>query len=276
MVDSQGNVVKASGDKIELMAGMHYGEERSFLVWLASENDTVAIKGSQGETPDGIWPDVIGLSTREVALTGFRDTACVTTENVNWWINEIRLDGQQSYRPTLEETEKMAAGELVKIGCGWLVVEREGRKLTIMADVNDGKPRNFSIRLQSGDYFDEIKGTQDEAVIGHWPDMIGLSQDRIAFSAEGGTVSCSTNAKAYWWIPKIEIDGETHLTSSKEQMKCGEERTFNKSIGWLSVKRDGDMIYVTAQPNDTGKERSFNIVLQSGNWYSHIYGTQAG
>lgn len=40
------------------------------------------------------------------------------------------------------------------------------------------------------------------------------------------------------------------------------------------MKRDGENLYVTAQPNNTGKERTFKVVITAGNAGDTLYGTQ--
>ena len=267
--------VRRSGDVIELVAEDNFGPERTFCVTVASETDTVTINGTQKDLLIGQWDDNIKLSEKEVTLSWTGDTARITTEGRHWWIDGIRLNGELYYEPTLTERETLARTGSFDVVCDWLKVSCRDYVITLIAAPNGPEVRTFDISLSSGDYFDNITGRQEgEPLTGYWGDIIGLEPDSIAFTAAGGTAECTTE-NINWAVCQIEVDGDITVSTLPEREQCYDYHVFEKTVEWLTVRADGDRLYVTAAPNTTGRERRFCIVLEAGDCFNNLYGVQS-
>ena len=263
--------VSYADGNIQLTATANNGPERRFNIILASQSDTVTVTGSQNALT---LDEAIGLSFNNVTLDGFADTINISTEGKQWWIGSIALDGETRYSLTKEEKETLQNTGNFEKECDWLTVKCESHKITLAAKPNPGKARTFSITVETEYYTDTIAGKQNMIKIGQWPDQIKLSADSATFTAEGGTQRFATGGEQDWSIVEIDIDGDIHPASYEERMACAYEHSFNKTTGWLTVKREDEFLYVTVEPNTTGKDRTFTVTLQYGDWYSNLYGTQ--
>ena len=267
--------VRRSGDVIELVAEDNFGPERTFYVTVASETDTVTINGTQKDLLIGQWDDNIKLSEKEVTLSWTGDTARITTEGRHWWIDGIRLNGELYYEPTLTERETLARTGSFDVVCDWLKVSCRDYVITLIAAPNGPEVRTFDISLSSGDYFDNITGRQEgEPLIGYWGDIIGLEPDSIAFTAAGGTAECTTE-NVNWAVCQIEVDGDITVSTLPEREQCYDYHVFEKTVEWLTVRANGNRLYVTAAPNTTGRERRFCVVLEAGDCFNNLYGVQS-
>ena len=268
--------VRRSGDVIELVAEDNFGPERTFYVTIASETDTVTINGTQKDLLIGQWDDNIKLSEKEVTFswTG-DDTARISTEGRGWSIYSISLNGETSYLSSSEERMQFVRTGSFDVVCDWLKVSCRDYVITLIAAPNGPEVRTFDISLSSGDYFDNITGRQEgEPLIGYWGDIIGLEPDSIAFTATGGTVECTTE-NINWAVCQIEVDGDITVSTLPEREQCYDYHVFEKTVEWLTVRADGNRLYVTAAPNTTGRERRFCIVLEAGDCFNNLYGVQS-
>ena len=270
--------VRRNGDELELAVEDNYSIERYFWLRLVNESDTLILHGTQAEAPIGKSPDLIGLSETELELSGDWETVRISTKGQGWWINNIRLDGEVRYTPTLGENEKLVATGEFYARCDWLEVKCENYDIIISVGPNDVvNERTFRIELQAGNYFDAIEGRQGEMPIpGFGSSPIVATPDSLVLSSEGGTSHTDVESSVGWNVCQIDIDGETYSMTLEERMKYDDEHEFEKTVKWLTVKHDGKgRITVCTEPNNTGQERKFEVLLESGNWYEHIYGVQA-
>ena len=105
-------------------------------------------------------------------------------------------------------------------------------------------------------------------------DIIGLEPDSIAFTAAGGTAECTTE-NVNWAVCQIEVDGDITVSTLPEREQCYDYHVFEKTVEWLTVRADGNRLYVTAAPNTTGRERRFCVVLEAGDCFNNLYGVQS-
>lgn len=270
--------VRRNGGELELVVEDNYSIERYFWLRLVNESDTLVLQGTQAEAPTGKWPDLIGLSEKNLELSGDWETVRISTKGQGWWINAIRLDGEMKYMPTLGEKEKLAATGEFYTQCDWLEVKCENYDIIISVGPNNVvKERTFRIELEAGDYFDAIEGRQKEMPVpGFGPSPIVATPDSLTLATEGGISHTDVESPVGWNVCQIDIDGETYSMTLEERMKYDDEHEFEKTVKWLTVKHDGTgRITVCTEPNNTGQERKFEVLLESGNWYEHIYGVQA-
>lgn len=205
------------------------------------------------------------------------------TETVNigsdkgWWIAGISTDensGKNTVTPTADEMAAMASGGAYEATYQWLSVKRNGGNIEItINDMNHGD-RTFRITLATAKATAVITGTQEALLTGNMGDNIKLKPREVTFTAEGGTKMCTTDKDSKWTINNIRTDDESFVLSLAEREKCRDERKFEKTCGWLTVKRDGDNLYVTVEPNGTGQERKFSVTLTAGDTGNYLSGTQ--
>lgn len=157
--------------------------------------------------------------------------------------------------------------------CDWLNVKVDDWTLNISADINYGGERTFRINVEAGGYSEYINGTQEELTTGT-DTPINLKPKQVTIPAEGGTQTCTTDKDIAWIIHCTDIDGKTYYTSLAEKENCADTGKFEKTYEWLTVRRDGEKLYVTAEPNNIGKERTFKVSLTAGNAGDTLYGTQ--
>lgn len=268
--------VKRAGSGIEVAVGMTDRAERTCRLTLATEDTTATVTVVQSDWITGDWDDNIGLSTKSVTLNGAGEPVTIKTEGKNWWIATIKVDGEILYNFIEDGTENrnMYQTGLFNLKCGWLKVNVEDWTLSISADMNHGAERTFKITLESGDYFDHIDGNQEELLTGTGT-PINLSPTSVTLPAGGGTLCCTTNEKCTnWTILDITIDGKTYKSTLNEWNEWSYMSTFEKTCEWLTVKRDNEKLYVTAEPNTTGKERIFTVRLFADDMHDVLNGTQ--
>lgn len=220
------------------------------------------------------WGDVIGLSTHEVTLNGAGEPVTVNTKGKSWWITTIEIDGKIIYHLT-DSSENWNMPQTGKFyqKCDWLNVKADDWTLNISADTNYEESRTFKICLSAGDYFDYINGTQEELMTGGGT-PINLKPKQVTIPAEGSTQTCTTDKDIAWIIHCTYINDNIYYATLDEKENCADTGKFEKTYEWLTVKRDGENLYVTAQPNNTGKERTFKVVITAGDAGDTLYGTQ--
>lgn len=267
--------VKRAGSGIEVAVGMIDCAKRTCRLTLATEDTTATVTVVQSDWITGDWDDNIGLSTKSVTLNGAGEPVTIKTEGKNWWIATIKVDGEILYNFIEDGTENrnMYQTGMFNQKCGWLKVNVEDWTLSISADMNHGAERTFKITLESGDYFDHIDGNQEELLTGTGT-PINLSPTSVTLPAGGGTQTCTTDEGVNWVINDITVDGNIYCTTLQEKNECIDTGTFENTYEWLTVKRDGNKLIVTTEPNTTGKERTFNIQLTAGNTGATLRGTQ--
>lgn len=268
--------VKRAGSGIEVAVGMIDCAKRTCRLTLATEDTTATVTVVQSDWITGDWDDNIGLSTKSVTLNGAGEPVTIKTEGKNWWIATIKVDGEILYNFIEDGTENrnMYQTGMFNLKCGWLKVNVEDWTLSISADMNHGAERTFKITLESGDYFDHIDGNQEELLTGTGT-PINLSPTSVTLPAGGGTLYCTTNEKCTnWTILDITIDGKTYKSTLNEWNEWSYMSTFEKTCEWLTVKRDNEKLYVTAEPNTTGKERIFTVRLFADDMHDVLNGTQ--
>lgn len=217
----------------------------------------------------------IGLSESVVAFTtGFSDTVSIDVEGERWWVDKVVVEDTTALVDRADK-DAMAEGEDFSTVCRWLTVSRTGGKLELAVEDNFViDERSFSVMLASESDTVTIEGKQNGVLTGYVGDIIGLEPDSVTFTAEGGTAECSTD-EANWDVIQIKVDGETTTSTLDERNEQHRTGKFEKTIDWLTVKADGVKLYVTTAPNDTGRERKFEVVLECGDCFNTLYGTQA-
>ena len=267
--------VKVDDWTLNISADMNYEESRTFKIGLSAGDYFDYINGTQEELTTGKWNDNIGLSTKSVTLNGAGEPVTVTTEKKYWWITSIEVDGETLYNFGYDNTENRNMYQTGKFNkqCDWLNVSVDDWTLSISADMNYEEGRTFKINLQSGDYHGCIDGTQEKLMTGTGT-PVNLKPKQVTIPASGGTQTCTTDKDVAWVIHCTYIDDKIYYATLDEKENCADTGTFENTYEWLTVKRDGEKLYVTAEPNNTGKERTFIVDIAAGDAGDTLYGTQ--
>ena len=265
--------VKRAGSGIEVAVGMIDCAKRTCRLTLATEDTTATVTVVQSDWLTG-YTTPINLSPSNVTLpAGGGTQTCTTDEEAKWTIDYVKIDETQ-YNSTLQEKEECGRTHVFNKTYEWLTVKREGNKVIVTAEPNNtGRERTFEVYLFGGDTFSILRGTQEAALTGGGT-SINLSPTSVTLPADGGIQTCTTADGVNWVINNIDVDGKMYYTTLQEKNECIDTGTFEKTYEWLTVKRDGNKLTVTTEPNTTGKERTFNIQLTAGNAGATLHGTQ--
>ncbi|WP_170154658.1 BACON domain-containing protein [Mangrovibacterium diazotrophicum] len=108
---------------------------------------------------DGLWDDIIKLSTKEVSLAATGGSATITTEGESWWVYGASLDDDIYYYDAVELDLSSAPYTLDE---DQFSIERSDlTTIVVSMDANTtGAERTLIVYLEAGDYFDSIKVTQ--------------------------------------------------------------------------------------------------------------------
>lgn len=267
--------VKRAGSGIEVAVGMIDCAKRTCRLTLATEDTTATVTVVQSDWITGTGTP-IELEPNDMTMPAGGGTLCCTTNEkcTNWTILDITIDGK-TYKCTLNEWIEWSYTSTFEKTCEWLTVKRDNDKLYVTAEPNTtGKERIFTVRLFAGDMHDVLNGKQEGELITGLTTPINLSPSNVTLPADGGMQTCTTADGVNWVINNIDVDGKMYYTTLQEKNECIDTGTFEKTYEWLTVKRDGNKLTVTTEPNTTGKERTFNIQLTAGNAGATLHGTQ--
>lgn len=119
----------------------------------------LACKSDNQEVIDGLSQDTIGLSEKNIYFDSSKSSEIILTKGKKWWITSIETNEKII---TPEYTANTFLNN-IKITDEWFQVERVDSQ-TIVIEVIDNvyeRPREFSIVLQSNDYFDYVLVKQE-------------------------------------------------------------------------------------------------------------------
>lgn len=240
----------------------------SFISCANDDNDPV---GYTKEVDD----QIVVLKDTTLLYSLFAETKVMNVGvDKGWWIDEISTDGS-TVRPTDEEKNIMTDGGWYEAECEWVSVKRSGSSLEVSVDDNDYEARSFKIVLASVDTAATITGMQEERSAGRWDDVINLTPVNMTFAAVGGTQFSTTNEDYPGWnIVTVTVGEETYVISLEDRELCSGKNIFEKTYEWVSIRRDKEKLYVTTEPNTTGKERTFSIRLSYGDLFVALQGRQ--
>lgn len=233
---------------------------------------------SDNENPS---PGTVRLSSKEVIFEQEGNSVSIDTEGRSWWFNRISATDEDNnttiYELTSDEKKTLAETGNFEAACGWLTVKCENHRINLHATENASvNTRACEITVQAGEYSDVIKGRQNGWMTGGGEDDIKLRPAELKFSKAGGTQT-ATAEDTGWGITQIRLsDGSSLIISEEDFMKCVKEHAFEKTFGWVTVKRDGAAISITAKPNATGGERSCAIHLQHMDNFKQLRCVQEG
>ena len=257
--------VAVEGNAITLTAAENPGWDRTFGIDVAAYGCASRIEGRQLAATD----DTPLTATPDNVLMSFRGgTATIETSKTNWWIASLTVDGTE-YAPYAAEGRSVGerpTDRTVDKVFGWLGVKVEGSLLILSAEKNRKQADNqtFAITLTDGTQECTVNGLQ--YCIIREPDEnaeIKVSPDEVEFGLEGGEVAVKTTNYENWWFSFIKVDGELqdlglHLQEDRDLLT--KKRIFKRTLDWLTVEVVGaDGLRLTAAPNTTGQERTFEV-----------------
>lgn len=222
------------------------------------------------ETPlEELQENSVELSTTEVDFDGGTLTKAVYVmngEEGGWYIASVTVDGEETLLSEAEQ-EAMRNGEGFERTFDWLTVSVEGGVISLTTDEAGLEERTFSIALVAGGETILISGRQAAAALDDGP--IVAVPDSVHFDFEGGTATVETG-KDTWWVARIVVDGKEYPIYEDDAPIQLENRAFEKTFDWLTVKVEGTQLVLTATRNgvhDNGIDdvfRECSIVLTTG------------
>ena len=99
-----------------------------------------------------------------------------------------------------------------------------------------------------------------------------MNPKEVVAGAEGGTLRATT--ESFWWINSIKVDETVYYSTREENHLCFAEKIFEKTVEWLTVKREQNDVVLTLEANRTGRERTFEVRLGEGDFYCFLTGIQ--
>ena len=217
------------------------------------------------EHPDVTAENPLGLSDTIIVFYAEESIDSVQTRKTGWGLDAVEVEG---HLYQVAEAEKNADGSYT---FEWLTVKSSDREIVVSAIKNEGAMRRFILRLLFGDRTIEISGRQ-YAPIGWIPDVIQLNPKEVVAGAEGGTLRATT--ESFWWINSIKVDETVYYSTREENHLCFKEMIFEKTVEWLTVKREQNDVVLTLEANRTGRERTFEVWLGEMNYYCCLNGIQ--
>lgn len=211
----------------------------------------------------------IELSETELDLDGNGGEYYVSATKTGWTPTSIEVDGVEFM---IDNTNGEYSGTF-----GWVALKCSDNEIRFTTNANYDKERSFVLNINADGKTIKLPGNQKKIVggvemEGIWKDVIKPSPRDVVVDAAGGNFRSTT--QGFWWID-IYIDGKRYASSEEEDRLCCEDLVFEKKVEWLTVKRDGNDVVFSVEPNKTGKNRTFNIVLGMGDLYVWMSGAQS-
>ena len=108
------------------------------------------------QDPEGLWDDIIQLSTKSARLKATTDSVTITTGGDWWWINGIEFNDSTYIYYNREDIDLESDNYSIQENC-FLVERRDKNTLFVQLDENTiGNERSMIISLEAGDYFDTL------------------------------------------------------------------------------------------------------------------------
>jgi|SRR6056297_102324 len=108
------------------------------------------------QDPEGLWDDIIQLSTKSARLKATTDSVTITTGGDWWWINGIEFNDSTYIYYNQDDIDLESDNYSIQENC-FLVERRDKNTLFVKLDENTtGNERSMIISLEAGDYFDNV------------------------------------------------------------------------------------------------------------------------
>lgn len=155
--------IRTAFKKIELIADLNeVSQERTFNINLQSGDYFDHITGKQGGMLDGDWTDVIGLSSKTAYLPAEGGNVKIQTKNEGWWFTGFTIEGTDIPLSWQEKQKQIEDTLNFEKTFDWFTLKRNFKTIDLVVTPNHtGKKRIFIIKLQGGNYFDQIEGIQE-------------------------------------------------------------------------------------------------------------------
>ena len=247
---------------------------KKFLITLFS---TILLSGcsSDDEPQSAVAPDYrIGLSAESVFVgNDMGDSEVISVQTDGWKLSYVTFsDSHNAYVCNLSSSAPFAFQK------EWLSIEYADKtlKFTAVSPNLEIETRYARIELVNGSVTETVVCGQATSLSGVYPE-VKPDPNHIVFPKDGGSVTVTTDWDR-WTFGHVVLDGQT-FTYPENSPFISISHTFD----WLTVDREGgneengsyDFV-VTAAPNLTGRERTFDIKI-SYIWNNniHVTGVQA-
>ena len=217
------------------------------------------------------------FETTRVEMQSAADTLSIKSVKNGWQLAGVVVDGV-NFKINADDSRK-------ENSFVWLKVKCSDKDITLITTDNHDSVRNFKLQLTNNNgRMEEINGTQNDndETDGLWKDVINMSMHEVVTSAAGGEISFTTAERMRWSFNTIYAgsDGNWEYVyktkaDDKEEREYSYDKNFEKTVGWIKVKRNDNRVFITLEPNTTGEKREFSISLVAGNYQGWLHGMQA-
>ncbi len=272
--------VAVADNAITLTASGSDADGHTFGIDLQAGYSTARIIGSMpatGERPLAATPDFV-----DMAFWG--DTVAVETNKDTWWVKSVQMD--DPWKETLValyefDTPEWAPGTrpqewTFSEWCDWLKVTVDGQRLVLSSEGCDWS-RDFYVTLTTGSEECTVAGHTDEFLTGASipTGVIAVEPGNVEFGAEGGEANVNVISEK-WHLYDVTVDGKRYYIGHKESGEPTADRVYKRTLRWLTVEIAGLDLKLTAEPNTTGEDRTFEIVVEAYYKNGTITGVQKG
>lgn len=274
--------VAVEDNAIRLTANGSSAQERTFSIDLQAGYSTARIAGSRPGT--GYEP--LAATPQDVTMAFWGDTVTVETNKDTWWVKSVQLldaHGPAGEAEHLYECETPAwapgtrpDGWAFAEWFDWIKIRVDGTRLVLSTEGADSA-YDFAITLTTGSEECTITGKIDEMLygIGIPTGEIAVAPASVELAPEGGEATISVHSET-WYFNRINVNGEDYHFGDPTRLEQIKDRKYELTIGWLTVEVDGYDLKVSAAPNKTGEDRTFEVEVTTFYNSGIVTGVQKG
>lgn len=109
---------------------------------------------------------------------------------------------------------------------------------------------------------------------GKWDDNIGLSAHEVNFSSSKDSVIITTEG-SWWWINSISLNDSTYSYYFNDDVDLESDTFIIKEDDFSIERRNKNTLFILMEENASSEERILKIWFQAGNYFDHVFITQA-
>lgn len=134
------------------------------------------------------------------------------------------------------------------------------------------RPKNLFTLLIISAFIGILTSCEKDTPIGIWDDNIKLSTKNASFHAAADCVIISTEG-TWWWVTDISV-GDS-IFSDFRDVNLESDHYLIEREGVVVERRNSTTLFIKADANTSGAERTIKIGLEAGDYFDGIVITQA-
>ena len=107
---------------------------------------------------------------------------------------------------------------------------------------------------------------------GKWDDNIKLSSKWADLEATADSATFTTEG-TWWWVTEITINDSTYFPADSINLEADSYVIQVEDV--VVERKDANTLFVKAQENTTGEERTIRVGLEAGDYFDSVTVTQA-